>query len=264
MNLQESGSSTGLLIFQDHSKFQRGDQFVAYFEKNGVNYLCGLVDYMDNIANKMLLCYNNTEGEENFNGVPGGDVIRLGLIRNNIIYEMNAGTIVEYNGGTNPQKDVIKAIGVGVYHIKNLVVTNKIVTEIRDIPWIQYYNSLCPQFEYSQIDRTFQVNFIREGIRKHKDGRQWKTYALGFFSNMKVWRVPVYNAKSQILSIIEGSGRIVGDKYYFNKEDYARGYIILSWTATPKAGCTNKTSPSCMITYNFTTLPPPEITLVPI
>lgn len=238
-----TNAATILRIKQDHLLFNEGDKFVAYFEKNGKNYLCGLTNYMSNIENKLLPCYNNDQDDVNFNGVPNGEEIKLGLLRDNVIYEMQAGKIGLWDGYNASPKQEITALGIAVYHIENLTILTQTV-EVEEVPWIAYDNSLCPVFDYPEITRSFAVEYIHT-----------KTGKKQFWSNMKVWRVPCVNAKSQTLSIVEGMGRLMGDKYYFNKADIDKGYIILCWTATPKLGCGIKTNPICIVTYNLDKLP---------
>lgn len=269
MNLVNTGISTQLLIFQNHTKsFQNGDQFAGYFILDGKKYLCGLTPYMEGL-NKMLPCHNHGGDFKKLSGVPSGEVIHLALLRNGVFYEMQAGKINVYNGITNPETNVIYATGISVYHIDQLVVSDAIISEILEVPYIAWYDSLCPEWDFEGVHvSSICIDKIQERIVTIKNVDYTERTV---FTNMtlKLDLPGVRFAASTDWEVLTGNGSISHKKewaereYELTKQDLQRGYVELKQIAYPKPGCGIKSPSQRQYKIDLEQLPAPNPKLVP-
>lgn len=221
----QSDKSVKIMLAPDNP-FDQGDVIIAHVGE----YFINKVEWNSEYGMNLMAWYEpdtDPKAPEGIRaGVQLGDIVRLALMRDNNLYEIELIYTLLYSSGF---KMVDEITGNGGYY---LVIESKIGGMIdlalQPVPYITWYDSQCPEW----ADQDTYLIEKPVAYREYTLSRLFPlTEALPYFR------------KGSTLDLVAGSGRLeVSDmlnqnKYLFTKEDIDRGYIKLKVIIEPCPDC---------------------------
>jgi hypothetical protein len=242
------------------------DTLVAYFTHEG-NHMAGVTALRSSGTHTFVVFGRETGpgSPKQLTGVPSGDDFYLALKRGEAIYPVQADSVMLYNLFTGTeQPGELRWMGFAFYNVYRLQIDFTRQLELVRVPWLIFRDQQCPAFTvgYNQtIEQDFTMNYLQQNHVERSDGSEWERIFLANHRRMEI-RIPrPAFSPGQYVQIEQGSGRVVEGKwkryYYFGKQDYDRGHVVLRWFSGRYPGCALDRDPSVLVRFNLRSLPEP-------